>query len=164
SLKGSRLILAIEDETSVAVLPALAAVATLSRASEIEIRHPDLRRETLSRLDLAKNVAAVAGATSRAVGDAIACRQELRRLLRMPRIAVARGDRRRALYVNANLWFGVKAGGSVGHIAGVVNALQRKGLDVDYASAGGRTLIADAVTGRPLRAPERFGIPPELNQ
>jgi glycosyltransferase involved in cell wall biosynthesis len=164
SLKGSRLVLAIEDETSVAVLPALAAVAALSSASEIEIRYPDLRSETVSRGDLARNVAAVAAASVRAGRDAIACGRDLRRLLRVPRVTVARADRRRALYVNANLWFGVKAGGSIGHIAGVVNAFGQAGLDVDYASAGGRTLISDAVAARPLRAPAKFGMPPELNQ
>lgn len=164
SMSGSKLILAIEDETSGAVLPALAAVAALSNAAQIEIRHPDLRCEPVSRVDLARYAAAVGVASVRALRDAALCWTELGGLIDDPRIATSNGPLNRALFLNANLWFGVKAGGSIGHIAGVVNAMQRSGINVDYAAAGGRLLIADEVGDRPLRAPERFGIPPEANQ
>ena len=38
------------------------------------------------------------------------------------------------LYINGNLMYGVRAGGALGHIAGVANALVDKGYAVSYAS------------------------------
>jgi glycosyltransferase involved in cell wall biosynthesis len=32
------------------------------------------------------------------------------------------------LYLRPDLWFGLRAGGSIGHVAGIVNAMQRRGL------------------------------------
>lgn len=164
TLDGCRLVLAIEDETSQAVLPALAAVAALSNAATIEIRYPDLRARTVSRADLARSAAALAVATARSARHALTCRVELGQLVGAPRIEPARRPLRRALYVNANLWFGVKAGGSVGHIAGVVNAMHHAGIDVQYASAGDRTMIDQRVAYTRLIPPESFGVPPEINQ
>jgi glycosyltransferase involved in cell wall biosynthesis len=41
---------------------------------------------------------------------------------------------RNILYLKSNFWFGVKAGGSVGHIEGVIGGFKKKGFNVDYAS------------------------------
>ena len=38
------------------------------------------------------------------------------------------------MYINGNLMYGVRAGGALGHIAGVANALVDKGYEVSYAS------------------------------
>jgi glycosyltransferase involved in cell wall biosynthesis len=67
------------------------------------------------------------------------------------------------MYLNANLWFGVKAGGSVGHISGVVNALSQNGYAVDFVSCGGRLLVGEAARYTQLNPPEHFGLPWEFN-
>jgi glycosyltransferase involved in cell wall biosynthesis len=61
------------------------------------------------------------------------------------------------------LWFGVKAGGSVGHIAGVANELNRRGYRVTYASVGGRGMVESRIPLISLKPPEVFGLPFELN-
>jgi len=162
SLQGARLVLPLEDENSRSILPVLTAVAAVSNASVIEVRYPDLHAERISRWSLAKGLVSLAGASAAAARNAASCRGEASRLLDAPRIEPRFGGAR-ALYLNANLWFGVKAGGSIGHVAGVVNAMQKDGCDVAYASAGGRTMIASNVPSLALEAPAVFGIPYELN-
>src|SRR5262249_28065624 len=67
------------------------------------------------------------------------------------------------LYLNANLWFGVKAGGSVGHISGVVNAFEKASCVVDFVSAGGRLMVKEQVRYSQLVPAEHFGMPWEHN-
>jgi len=69
----------------------------------------------------------------------------------------------KVMYLNCNLWFGVKAGGSVGHVAGVVNALSEKNIEVTYYSCTPNTSIRQPVTIRRLRIPDFFGVPWDNN-
>jgi len=163
ALDGARLVLPIEDENSHCILPLLKAVAAVSNAREIEVRHPDLRRERISRRELITGLGALGWASAHARLDAAACAREARTLIAAGRLDARPGGSGDVLYLNANLWFGVKAGGSIGHIAGVVNALKESGLGVLYASAGGRTMIREDVPMRALAAPAVFGLPYELN-
>jgi glycosyltransferase involved in cell wall biosynthesis len=163
ALSGARLVLPIEDENSHCILPLLKAVAALSNARQIEVRHPDLRCERISRTELVTGLAALGWASVRARTDAVVCAREAAGLVAARRADARLGDAGDVLYLNANLWFGVKAGGSIGHIAGVVNALKETGYGVLYASAGGRTMIREDVALLPLEAPPVFGLPYELN-
>jgi glycosyltransferase involved in cell wall biosynthesis len=67
------------------------------------------------------------------------------------------------LYLKTNLWFGIKAGGSVGHIAGVVNALHAEGYRVRFASAEPPVMVDPEVRIQRIAAPKTFGLPYELN-
>lgn len=162
-LRGSRLILALEDESSRCILPVLQTVAALSNADAVEIRSQDRPPQPLTRAQLAASLLSLAGASMRSASDAAACNRELARLVAAPRAAAPLASEGEALYLNANLWFGVKAGGSVGHIAGVVNALEASGQRVTYASAAGRAMIRPDVPVVTLAPPETFGLPYELN-
>jgi glycosyltransferase involved in cell wall biosynthesis len=88
---------------------------------------------------------------------------ELEHLVRQARIVPAYSAAQRVLYLNANLWFGVKAGGSVGHISGVANGLARQGYEVDYAAVSPSAAPAPGVRFCPLLAPSVFGFPAEFN-
>jgi glycosyltransferase involved in cell wall biosynthesis len=66
------------------------------------------------------------------------------------------------LYVLGNLWLGVRAGGSVGHVAGVVNALIQAGYDVDFVTGAQPVMISPAVTVFRVQ-PRPLGIPLEAN-
>jgi glycosyltransferase involved in cell wall biosynthesis len=61
------------------------------------------------------------------------------------------------------LWFGLKAGGSVGHIAGVMNAFYKKFPQSFYASAAESLLIGNHINFIKLDPPKNFAIPVELN-
>lgn len=56
------------------------------------------------------------------------------------------------LYLNTNQMFGVKAGGSLGHIAGVINSFINSDWTVTYASTQGLKQIVDQVCFRRLKA------------
>ena len=72
-------------------------------------------------------------------------------------------DAKAILYLDANLSFGVAAGGSVGHTRGVIDGFIARGYDVDYASV--RTMPTDRLGARHLQVapPSLLGFPPELN-
>ena len=61
------------------------------------------------------------------------------------------------MYVNANLWFGLKAGGSVGHVAGVVNGPLHSGLQVDVAAVAPQPLVDERAASSGWVRPARSG-------
>jgi glycosyltransferase involved in cell wall biosynthesis len=162
-LGGARLVLALEDENSRCVLPVLKAVAAISDAGVVEVRYPDLHAERIAGRQLVQELVALVRASVAARRDTFLCERDLSRLMAAPRILPRIADKGEALYLNANLWFGVKAGGSIGHVAGVVNALREGGCPVVYASAGDRTMIRSGIESIALAPPATFGLPYELN-
>ena len=62
-----------------------------------------------------------------------------------PRYGVARGSVNEIVYMKTDLWFGVKAGGSVGHVAGVINAFVKRGIEVDAISPEKLAMLDESV-------------------
>lgn len=164
SMRGNPIALPIEEENSAALLPVLKLLAACTRSRSICVVHPDLRCETVSRWRIAWDGLRFASASVACLWAAHRARRELSSLLSQPRdpprAHVASGS---VLYLKTNLWFGIKAGGSVGHIAGVVNGLQRLGHPVTFASAEPPVMIDDGVQVLPIQPPTAFGLPYELN-
>jgi glycosyltransferase involved in cell wall biosynthesis len=163
SLRVENLVLPAEDENGSALLPILKLVASIVPARQIYLVDADLRPQRISRLDVIGSVVRLAHASAVARTAVMRVRHEIARLLATERIAIDKVDGFEVLYLNANLWFGVKAGGSVGHISGVVNALLQTGCAVHFASAGGRLMVKDAATYIQLVPPAYFGLPQECN-
>jgi glycosyltransferase involved in cell wall biosynthesis len=162
-MRGGVLSIPLEDESAKAVLPLLKIVAGFSDARVVEIVRPDLSRERVSRIDSVQAVLALLLASVSAYLSLRKTRSDLKRLLRVSRIEPQPSTRRKIFYLNANLWFGVKAGGSVGHVAGVANGLLKSGFELDFASAGGRQLVAEEAPYIALKPPKTFGMPFEIN-
>src|SRR5439155_8444722 len=80
-----------------------------------------------------------------------------------PRKASAEIVGRRVLYLNSNLWFGLKAGGSVAHVAGVVNGFVENGYDVDFFGPGEAPLLDPAVRVHKLPPPMPLALRQEAN-
>lgn len=163
SLKAEYLFLPIEDVNNRAILPILEAIAAVSDVRIIEVVHPDLKRDRISRAKAALSITALTGASVAAQVAMLNCRRELVKLAHQPRIPVSPHPVQHLLYLNANLWFGVKAGGSIGHIAGVVNALMEQNYIVDFASVGEGVMLNPGVNIHLLQPPKAFSIPSELN-
>lgn len=164
SMRGDPIALPIEEENSAALLPVLKLLAACTRSRSICVVHPDLRRESVSRWRIAWEGLRFAAASVACLWSAHRARGELARLLASPRVAPRPLSPQGAvLYLKTNLWFGIKAGGSVGHIAGVVNGLQRLGHPVTFASAEPPVMIDQGVQFLAVRAPTAFGLPYELN-
>ena len=163
-IRPDALLLPIEDENSLALLPILQLLAGLTRAGTIKMVHPDLGMQQISRLSVAADVFRFGLASLGCLASAAFSWIELRRLLGKPRLSLHMPmNKDRVLYLKTNLWFGIKAGGSVGHIAGVVNALQKQGSPVTFASAEPPVMVDSAVEIRKIEPPKTFGLPYELN-
>lgn len=67
------------------------------------------------------------------------------------------------LFLNANLWFGVSIGGSIGHVAGVVNALAKRGWNIHLWSFTENSIVSEEVTFCALPTQEIFFLPAEVN-
>lgn len=158
----AEVVLPMEDANSRAIIPVVGILAALSRTRRIEVVGPDLGRESFSRAHALVWMIRGAGASVAGFLVALLCRVELKRLARLPRTSVSATEGPVA-YLKTNLWFGVKAGGSVGHIAGVVNAMVRRGIEVVFFSAEPPTMVDPAVQLQRIEPPAVFGLPAELN-
>jgi glycosyltransferase involved in cell wall biosynthesis len=157
------LLIPVEDENSRCVLPIMKLIALATRAKRIAVVGADYAETPLSKFAAASALGSLAAATFVSACQTLIASVEISRFLRRQRHAAAATAIGRVLYINANLWFGVKAGGSVGHISGVINALLRKGVAVDFASCGTRLMVQDGAKYVPLEAPKAFGVPFEIN-
>lgn len=162
--KGRPAVVVVEDEASVAAIPILHAVATAAGASRVELFQPGVGRR---RLRVGELVVGVVGTVAVSAGWALVSRRRIERMLdrlvAAPRRELVGADTRRMLYLNSNLWFGLKAGGSVAHVAGVVNGFVEHGYDVDLFGPGEAPLVDPAVRVHRLRAPTPLAVSQEVN-
>ncbi len=163
AIRGKVCYMPIEDEASEALLPILGLVAAAGGASRLVVVRHDLSQEIVPKARAWWAALGLAGASARNLWAAAAARRELDRLESLPRQGATVGIGQRVLYLNSNLWFGVKAGGSVGHVAGVVNAFGRAGYAVDLWSATDPVMIHPPARTSRLRPHAAFGLPLELN-
>jgi len=162
SLGADRLLIPLEDENSRALLPLLGALAAVADARVLEIVDPQLRRCSLRRsvafISLFRSgLASLAGGIA-----AMRCWFELGGLLRKERqkTSLVKGD---VAYLKTNLWFGIKAGGSVGHVSGVINAFMRRGFGLNVLAVERPAMIREQATYHHIAPPSCYGVPSEVN-
>jgi glycosyltransferase involved in cell wall biosynthesis len=160
---GAGCYIAIEEESSRALLPILQALGSATWPRKLWLVREDLSKSALSPIRLPLAIAATLSASAMGATASRLASAELRKLRRSPRIEIRAYQPRQMLYLNANLWFGLKVGGSVGHVAGVVNAFARRGLEVTLATAPDPVMISPSVTVVRLAPPAAVALPFELN-
>jgi glycosyltransferase involved in cell wall biosynthesis len=74
------------------------------------------------------------------------------------------GTPRRGLYLKPLLTFGANVGGAVAHVAGVVNALLRRGVELRLLTANEQPLVSSAVEQVVVPPAFLISFPYELNQ
>jgi glycosyltransferase involved in cell wall biosynthesis len=162
--RGRPAIVAVEDEMSAAAIPVLHAMAAVAGSASIELFTAPTGRRRLGRGAL---LVGAAGSVATTAAWSLVSRRSreraLRRLNATPREALTRSDSHRALYLNSNLWFGLKAGGSVAHVAGVVNGLVERGYEVDFFGPGEAPLVDPSVRMHRLTAPTPLALRQEMN-
>jgi glycosyltransferase involved in cell wall biosynthesis len=164
SIRSERLLIAVEDENSDALLPIISLIAFCTRAKKIEVIDSDSHVTRLSRFNIIILAWQLFVASIQCRLALIKAKREVAHFTKKEvEKRVCDSVENNVLYINANLWFGVKAGGSVGHIAGVINALDKLKHKVHYATVSGNDLIKDAVNVNLLSPPSMFGVPSELN-
>jgi glycosyltransferase involved in cell wall biosynthesis len=153
----------VEDENGMAVAPVLKVLAHASGAREIYFVGPAGEMRRVGRSEVPGAIAALARASMESAIAIARAGREIKRLELAPRSTPSFPTGHRLLYLNANLWFGIKAGGSVGHVSGVVNGFLEEGYTVVFASAGGRLMSRAEADYRRLLPPRHFGLPWERN-
>ena len=163
SLGGERLFVPLEDESSRVLLPVLHGLAAVTPSKRIEVVFPDLSGVVLPRWRAAP---AILGLVSASLAGQVAvqrCRRELRELSQARRLPAGPLQPGPLLYLKSTLGLGVRAGGSVGHTAGVINAMVASGRPVDFVSAETPILLSEDVGLRAVSSPTTYGLPPEVN-
>jgi len=155
-------VIALEDPASETLLPILEVVASLTAARRIEVAHADRPREATSRRRGIVHGAQLTAASVAAQAELRRAEKETASLLEAPPQHTT-PSLERVLYLNANLWFGVTTGGSVAHVAGVVNALAERAGAVELATAPAPVGIDARVAVLRLRPPKRYALPVEAN-
>ena len=161
SLDARQVLVATEDSAGAALLPVMEVLAALTRARTLRSVDAELTTRVFSRWRALGHGTLLAAESLRAAGDFLISRTQVRQLAHTPRMPPTALTRGAVAYLNCNLWFGVKAGGSVGHISGVANALMDRGLALTLFAAGGRLLVDERARYVPLRAPRILAVPLE---
>ena len=164
SLRERDLYLAVEEETAAAILPTLKILVSISRCRRLFVILNDLRTEKFSRFEVFFYLIKFVFVNLNARRIRLSLYLKTRRLHRAERISVNMAGRKKNLiYIKSNLWFGVKAGGSVGHIAGVINGFLRKGWNVTFYGAEKPFMVDSQLTFKQGDIPEILAYPPEIN-
>lgn len=163
SQKFDRVFLVIEDPTGIPLLPILEILSLFIPAKNVFYCDSSLQLKSINSWRILASTLKLLYGSIASQFAVIRAKLEIAGLMKANRISVYPTFGNSLLYLNANLWFGVKAGGSIGHISGVVNAFSNLDYQVDFVSAGGRLLVNQSTSYTQLQAPPQFGLPPEMN-
>jgi glycosyltransferase involved in cell wall biosynthesis len=166
TLKADHFFLALEDENSKVFLPILKIIAAISDAKRIEIIDFDSKRHRIFRVEVFCSLYQFIVQSLSIQVNAEVCKKELQQLEKKQLLSIHLNtsyNSSNILYINGNLWFGVQAGGSVGHIAGIINGFFEKEYKIDFITPNKNSLINSKVNYYLLNQPLTFGIPAELN-
>jgi len=164
SFRGKRCVFLLEDEVSRALLPVLTVAATLAGSREILVLDSDLRLTPVSRRAAFRASADLVAATADGIQAVRRAQRELRSLLEAdPHRAAPPIPIDSMMYVNGNLWYGLKAGGSVAHVSGVVNAFTAAGCAVRLFSLIDAAMVRQDVQQIRLAPLKTYGLPPDIN-
>ena len=160
----ARVVLAEQSER--AVLPLMLTLLALVPATCIEVVDTQLGcTQRVPRWRAALSAADIVRATLTGLWSTARLHLLTRRLLG---VEPARGapllrSQSKALYVKTNLMLGAKAGGSIGHIAGVANELHRCDADSRMLGIEFPPMVRPAMKFSPIPPLLRYGMPPEVN-
>lgn len=158
------LLLPLEQELNMLFLSLRKLMAGFTAAKHVALVQPNFDLKPITRLNVMRELLRFVVASSCCLISAAWSRLELRYLLGRPRIVLSLVRQPlKILYFKSNLWFGLNAGGSIGHIAGVVNSLQAHGISVTFASAEFPKMVNRLVNFFKLVTPKMLGLPYELN-
>ena len=162
-IRGEAGYILLEDPASTPLLPVLRLLLSLTRCRRLAVLGPDGAVLSFGRAAGFLELGRLISGTIRGAVAAMICGIELVALAWRNSRKVPLQCLRQVGYLKTNLWFGVRAGGSVGHVAGVVNALSRRCERVDLLAIERPPLLDASVTFHPIPITRAFGYPYELN-
>ncbi len=162
-IKADSLVIAIEDQESLLVLPILLLLAMIIPAKSRGIYLPT---QEFAKFNGCRALFIIFKFFIQSVWTQITRWFFLFRVKKYyknaePSTLIPNG--KKILYINENLWFGLKGGGSVGHVAGVINELYQQNYEVFYAAVTDNQQINQQIPRLPLPCIDTFAYPNELN-
>jgi glycosyltransferase involved in cell wall biosynthesis len=154
--------LAFEDEGSKKLKGLLLLITFFSNAKKIKSFDVDFSFEKISRLELFPSILKLIWGTLYAFYNMLKCHHQIKRLHKFNRIDYV-GSSKNILYLKTNLWFGTKVGGSIGHVAGVINGFLDQGYNIDYFGTEEPLMIKKHINKFIFKPLTTFGFPQELN-
>lgn len=152
----------MEDELSAPIVPILRCFISLTRCEQLALADPEGRLVPFTRMSgLTESVRLAAGSMFGLIAT-LRCAVELAWIARRAPVRPPLRPIARVAYLKTNIWFGVRAGGSVGHVAGVANALARRCESVDLLAVE-RPALLQGVHHHQVPNAGVFGYPYELN-
>ena len=161
-LNGDRFFVAVENESSKALLPAFYCIAALARSRQSQMIGPDLKSQDITYLQAAKSLSSMLWATLEGRLAVRKGRKVLANLIKTPRIEMPVGQGG-VLYTKSNLTMGLTAGGSVGHVGGVIAGLLDHGYPVDVLAVERPAVLDERAKFVPIDPPSAYGLPYESN-
>lgn len=163
-IRSERGVAMIPDKESEVFAPILLSLLLFTRCRHLQIANSSGEVRVVSRWEAARSFGEILSGTVRgslAVVRQYAVGARLRVSGRSrPKSSSAEGG---WAYLRSSLWFGLKAGGSVGHVAGIVNALHRRRMRLTMMDAERPPMVAGEVPFLALPTVRRLGFPYELN-
>lgn len=163
SMKADTLFLAFEDANSYTLISVLGILAAIVPGKKKVIATPELDLKSWRRFQAIKEMMKLVAASLQGQYSLYKAGRELNRLLKMPRFHAESSSKRRVLYLKANLWYGSKVGGSVGHVAGVANGFNRMGYKVDLVTAVPPVMLDPEIAFHPVQSLTAYSLPYETN-
>jgi glycosyltransferase involved in cell wall biosynthesis/2-polyprenyl-3-methyl-5-hydroxy-6-metoxy-1,4-benzoquinol methylase len=158
------IILPCEVPETTSVLPILQLLAAAHRLPRIVISSPEAKFSRVPYYRIALESIGLVSASIDGWRARKRCMKQVRRLAHTRRSkSNCSTDTQRILYIKNNTWFGIRAGGSVGHVAGVINALSELGHVIAFSSPESPKYLNKEVDIVPIQMFGQFAIPPEAN-
>ncbi len=164
SIDGEALRVVVQEPSERAVMPLMLTLASLTRARHVELH--DLAASKVTRIGRARAALGALGAVWATLSGQLTVWRlawmcaRLKRQARRPHAAV---NGAKALYLKTNLMLGAKAGGSVGHVAGVANELARRDGGTLVLAPDTPPLLDERVRAAPIEPLHTYGVPAEVN-
>jgi glycosyltransferase involved in cell wall biosynthesis len=163
SVKADTLFLAFEDANSYTLISVLGILAAIIPSKKRIIATPELELKPRGRFQAIIEIMKLVVASLHGQYSLYKAGWELNQLLKMPRFQIKTLSTQRILYLKANLWYGSKVGGSVGHVAGVVNGFNRLGCKVDLITAVPPVMLDPEIAFHQIQSLTAYSLPYETN-
>jgi glycosyltransferase involved in cell wall biosynthesis len=166
SLNCECLWLVTEQPESSCLVPILRLLSTLVTARRVKALYPDGRQVDCDRIGSFAQAPLLVFYSLLGFVESYLLLREAKALQSESRLELASRELStpsNILYFKSNLWFGVKAGGSIAHVAGVANALRKSGKQVLLVATERQGILDPEIEFLPLEPPKRYVVPPESN-
>jgi glycosyltransferase involved in cell wall biosynthesis len=159
-----RVVVSYEVAGAASVLPILNLIALAHRFPRVEVCDPEGNLRRVHWGEIAAGSVKLACASAAGFWAAFRSGRRARSSIKKQRRRLPLGEGpHRVLYLNNSVWFGLHAGGSVGHVAGVINGLVHLGHQVRLVSPMPNPYLDASVGVCRVPALESYGFPPAAN-